>query len=351
MKIFDYLKEDDYEQLMFFQDNATGLKAIICVHNTTLGPALGGTRFWDYESEEDAIVDAIRLARGMTYKNSAAGLNAGGGKAVIIGDPQKIKSEELFRTYGRFVESLNGRFITGQDMNITLQDLAYIGSETDYIAGVAGKGGAPAPVTAFGVYRGLLAATKKVYGTEELKGKKVAVQGIGAVGYDVCKYLHKDGAELFVTDIVEENVKKAVEELGAKAVQKDEIYGLDCDIFVPCAMGAIINDNTIDQLKCKIIAGSANNQLAEERHGDTLGEKGILYVPDYVINSGGVINVYEELQGYDRDRAMARASAIYDAVTRIFEIAKRDNIPTYKAADKMAEERIQKISKINNIYI
>lgn len=350
MKIFDYLQEDDYEQLMFFQDKNSGLKAVICIHDTTLGPALGGTRFWNYQSDEEAVVDALRLSRGMTYKNAAAGLNAGGGKAVIIGDPKKIKTEELFRTYGKFVEGLNGRFITGQDMNITLQDIAYINEETNYVAGVAGKSGAPAPVTSLGVFRGILAAVKEVFASEDLTGKKVAVQGIGAVGFGLCKHLKEAGAILYVTDIVEENVKRAVDELGATAVGPDEIYSVDCDIFAPCAMGAIINDDTIHQLKCAIVAGSANNQLAETKHGDILQEKGILYIPDYVINSGGVINVYEELQGYDRDRAMGKASAIYDSVTRIIQIAKEENIPTYKAADKMAEERIAKMAKIKTIY-
>ncbi len=350
MKIFDYLQEDNYEQLIFFQSKDVGLKAIICIHNTALGPALGGTRLWNYQSEEEAIEDALRLARGMTYKNAAAGLNAGGGKAVIIGDPNKIKSEELFRTYGRFIEGLGGRFITGQDMNITLQDLAYMNEETDYLAGLEGKSGAPAPVTAFGVYRGILAATKEVYGSEELEGKKVAVQGLGAVGYQLCRHLNEAGAELYVTDIVEARVKDAVDEFGATAVGKEEIYGVDCDIFAPCAMGAVINDNTINQLKCRIIAGSANNQLADRKHGDLLMEKGILYIPDYVINSGGVINVYEELQGYNRERAMGRASAIFDSVTRLIEISKRDNIPTYLAADRMAEERIAKLAKLNSLY-
>ena len=335
---------------MFFQNKDVGLKVIICIHNTTLGPALGGTRFWNYQTEEEAIVDALRLARGMTYKNAAAGLNAGGGKAVIIGDPNKIKSEELFRTYGRFVEGLGGRFITGQDMNITLKDIAYINEETNYVAGVEGKSGAPAPVTAFGVYRGILATVKEVYGNEDLAGKKVAVQGIGAVGFGLCKHLKEAGAELYVTDIVEDNIKRAVDELGATAVGKDEIYGVDCDIFSPCAMGAIINDNTINDLKCKIVAGSANNQLADTKHGDLLKERGILYAPDYVINSGGVINVYEELHGYNRERAMARAAAVYDNVTKVIEISNRDNIPTYKAADRMAEERIAKLAKVNNIY-
>lgn len=352
MKIFDYLKEHDYEQLVFAQDEASGLKAIICIHDTTLGPALGGTRIYDYATEEEAIIDALRLARGMTYKNAAAGLNIGGGKAVIIGDPKKIKSEKLFRAFGRFVEGLNGRYITAQDMNMTPDDLAVIHEETDHVVGLEGKSGDPSPVTAFGVFKGILAAANEVYGTDDIRGKTVAVQGLGAVGYNVCKYLHEAGAKLYVADIVEASVNKAVEELGATAVAPNDIYAVDCDIFAPCAMGAIINDDTIKQLKCKIVAGSANNQLAEEvRHGDMLIEKGILYVPDFVINSGGVINVYEELKGYNEERAMRRAAAIYDSVNRTFEIAKEENIPTYMAADKMAEERIANIAKVNTIYL
>lgn len=351
MKTFDYLEKYDYEELVFIQDKATGLKAIICIHDTTVGPALGGTRVYNYATEEEAIEDALRLARGMTYKNAAAGLNIGGGKAVIIGDPKKVKTEALLRTFGRYVEGLNGRYITAQDMNMTPEDLAMIHEETDHVVGLEGKSGDPSPVTAFGVYRGILAAAKEAYGSDDLKGKKVAVQGLGAVGYNVCKYLHEAGAELYVTDIVEESVEKAVKELGATAVGLDEIYSVDCDIFAPCAMGAIINDETIEQLKCKVVAGSANNQLKEEKHGDMLAEEGIIYVPDFVINAGGVINVFEEMQGYNEDRAMRRASAIYDSVTRIFEIAKEENISNAHAADKLAEERIAAIAKLNTIYL
>lgn len=351
MKIFDYLEKYDYEQLVFCQDKNSGLKAIIGIHDTTLGPALGGTRIWDYESEEEAIIDVLRLAKGMTYKNSAAGLNLGGGKAVIIGDPAKIKSEELFRTFGRYIEGLSGRYITAEDMNTNTQDMAYINDETDYVAGLEGKSGNPSPVTAFGVYRGILAAVNEVYGSEDLEGKVVGVQGLGQVGYTVCKYLAEAGAKLYVTDIRKESIERAVNELGAIAVAPDEIYNLECDIFAPCAMGAIINDFTVEQLKCKIVAGSANNQLAEEKHGEMLKEKGILYVPDFVVNSGGVINVYEELQGYNKERAMKRASAIYDAVKRIIEISKKENIPTFKAAERMAEERIENISRVKSIFL
>ena len=351
MKIFDYLEKYDYEQLVFCQDKATGLKAIISIHDTTLGPALGGTRIWDYDTEEEAIIDSLRLARGMTYKNSAAGLNLGGGKTVIMGDPDKIKSEELFRAFGRFVEGLNGRYITAEDMNAGTQDMGYINDETDYVVGLEGKSGNPSPVTAFGVFRGILAAANEVYGSDDLTGKVVAVQGLGAVGFGVCKYLKEAGAELIVTDIRKESIEKAVNELGAKAVEPDHIYEADCDIFSPCAMGAVVNDFTIDKFKCKIVAGSANNQLAEEKHGDMLEEKDILYVPDYVINSGGVINVYEELKGYNEERAMSRASAIYDVVKRVIKISKEENMPTYKAADRMAEDRIAAMAKTNNIYL
>lgn len=351
VKIFDYLEKYDYEQLIFCQDRNSGLKAIIGIHDTTLGPALGGTRIWDYECEDDAIIDVLRLSKGMTYKNAAAGLNLGGGKAVIIGDPTKIKSEELFRAFGRYIEGLSGRYITAEDMNTTTQDMATINEETDYVVGLEGKSGNPSPVTAFGVYRGILAAVNEVYGSDDLTGKVVAVQGLGAVGYAVCEHLTNAGAKLYVTDIRKESIERAVNNLGATAVAPDEIYNVECDIFTPCAMGAIINDFTIEQLKCKIVAGSANNQLAEEKHGEMLRDKGILYVPDFVINSGGVINVYEEILGYNKERAMKRASAIYDAVKKVIEISKRDNVPTFKAAERMAEERIENIHRVNSIFL
>ena len=351
MKIFDYLEEYDYEQLVFCQDRKTGLKAIIGIHDTTLGPALGGTRIWNYESEEEAIIDVLRLSRGMTYKNAAAGLNLGGGKTVIIGDPTNIKSEELFRTFGRYIEGLSGRYITAEDMNTTTKDMSYINEETDFVAGLEGKSGNPSPVTAFGVFRGILAAANEVYGSDDLTDKVIAVQGLGAVGYTVCKYLVEAGAKLHVTDIRKESIQRAVDDFNATAVDPDEIYSVECDIFAPCAMGAVINDFTIEKLKCKIVAGSANNQLAEAKHGRMLKELGILYVPDFVINAGGVINVYEEIKGYNAERAMNRASAIYNSCKRIFEISKKENIPTYEAAEKMAEDRIAGMANVNTIYL
>lgn len=351
MKIFDYLEKYDYEQLVFCQDRATGLKAIIGIHDTTLGPALGGTRMWDYETEEEAIEDVLRLSRGMTYKNSAAGLNLGGGKAVIMGDATKIKSEELFRTFGRYVESLGGRYITAEDMNVGTKDMAYINDETEHCVGLEGKSGNPSPVTAFGVFKGIEAAAEEVFGSTDLNGMVIAVQGLGAVGYGVCEYLHNAGAKLIVTDIKKEFIDKAVNDFNATKVDPDEIYNVECDIFAPCAMGAIINDFTVEQLKCKIVAGSANNQLAEPKHGDMLAERGILYIPDYVINSGGVINVYEELKGYNAERAMSRASNIFNIVKQIIEISKNENIPTYEAADRMAEQRIEKIGKVQLKYL
>lgn len=353
MNLLNNMAEYDHEQVVFCQDKDTGLKAIIAIHDTTLGPALGGTRIWDYESEEEAIEDALRLSKGMTYKNAAAGLNLGGGKTVIMGDPKKIKSEELFRAFGRFVEGLNGRYFTAEDMNSTPQDMSYVNCETDYVVGLEGKSGNPSPVTAYGVFKGIEAAVNEVYGSDDLNGKTVAIQGLGAVGWPLAELLHKKGAKLVVTTIEEEVIAKAEKEFGARGVGIDEIYSVECDVFAPCARGAIINDETIDQLKCKIIAGSANNQLAESKHGDILQEKGILYVPDYVLNSGGVINVYDEILGrqYNKENAMANTSKIYGACKKVFEIAKRDSIPTYKAADRMAEERIASVGKLKSIYL
>jgi leucine dehydrogenase len=352
MDLFSKMEEYDYEQLILCQDKNTGLKAIIAIHDTTLGPALGGTRICEYESDEDAIEDALRLARGMTYKNAAAGLNLGGGKAVIIGDPKKIKSEALFRAFGRFVEGLNGRYITGEDMNATQQDASYINCETDYIVGLETGSGNPSPVTAYGVFKGIQAAVNEVFGSDDLTGKTVAIQGLGAVGRRLAERLHEAGAKLYVTTRDKAKIDKAVAELNATAVGPDEIYGVECDVFSPCARGAIINDKTIEKFKCKIIAGAANNQLAESRHGDMLHEKGILYVPDYIINSGGVINIIDDISGreYNRENAMKNTARIYDSCKKVFEIAKRDNIPTYKAADIMAEERIAAVRKIKKIY-
>ncbi len=354
MKIFEYLERYNYEQLVFCQDENSGLKAIIAIHDTTLGPALGGTRMWTYNTEEDAIIDALRLARGMTYKAAAAGLNLGGGKTVIIGDPKKDKSEELFRAFGRFIQGLNGRYITAEDVGTTVADMDLIHQETDYVTGVSpafGSSGNPSPVTAYGVYRGMKAAAKVAYGSDNLSGKVIAVQGVGNVAYNLCKHLHEEGADLIVTDINEENVKRAVNDFGAKSVGVNEIFNVDCDIFSPCALGAIINDDTIPLLKAKVIAGAANNQLKEERHGDIINEMGIVYAPDYVINAGGLINVADELQGYNRERALKKVESIYDNILKVFEISERDGIPSYKAADKMAEERIASVAKSRKTFL
>ncbi|EKN63149.1 glutamate dehydrogenase/leucine dehydrogenase [Schinkia azotoformans MEV2011] len=346
MEIFNYMEKYDYEQLVFCQDKQSGLKAIICIHDTTLGPALGGTRMWTYESEEAAIEDALRLGKGMTYKNAAAGLNLGGGKTVIIGDPRKDKNEAMFRAFGRYVQGLNGRYITAEDVGTTVADMDLIHEETDYVTGISpafGSSGNPSPVTAYGVYRGMKAAAKEAFGTDSLEGKTISVQGVGSVAYTLCEYLNKEGANLIVTDINKEAVQRAVQEFGAKAVDPSDIYSVDCDIYSPCALGATINDTTIPQLKAKVIAGSANNQLKDERHGDRLHELGIVYAPDYVINAGGVINVADELYGYNRDRAMKKVEMIYDNIAKVIEISKRDGIPTYKAADRLAEERIERM--------
>jgi leucine dehydrogenase len=354
MKIFDYLEKYDYEQLVICQDRTSGLKAIICIHDTTLGPALGGTRMWNYESEEDAILDALRLAKGMTYKNAAAGLNLGGGKTVIMGDSRTQKSEELFRAFGRYVQSLNGRYITAEDVGTTVRDMDWVHLETEFVTGVSssyGASGDPSPMTARGVWRGMKAAAKEAYGSDSLNGKTIAIQGLGHVGYYLAKHLHEEGAKLIVTDIQDDVIKRVVDEMGATAVGSEEIFGVEADIFAPCAMGAVINDETIPQFKFKIIAGAANNVLKEERHGDKLHELGIIYAPDYVINAGGVINVADELEGYNYERALNKVEMVYDNVAKVIEIAKRDNIPTYKAADRMAEERIEKIGRVRSNYL
>ena len=346
MEIFTYMGKYDYEQLVFCQDQNSGLKAIIAIHDTTLGPALGGTRMWTYKSEAEAIEDALRLAKGMTYKNAAAGLNLGGGKTVIIGDPKKDKNPELFRAFGRYIQGLNGRYITAEDVGTTVQDMDLIHLETDFVTGISpefGSSGNPSPVTALGIYKGMKAAAMEAFGNDSLEGKTVAVQGIGNVAFTLCEHLHAEGANLIVTDINKEAVDRAVQAFGAKAVDPDDIYGVDCDIYAPCALGATINDETIPQLKAKVIAGSANNQLKSTEHGDIIHELGIVYAPDYVINSGGVINVADELNGYNSSRALKNVESIYGILLKIFAISKRDNIPTYVAADRMAEERIASV--------
>ncbi|MCQ6273761.1 branched-chain amino acid dehydrogenase [Bacillus sp. V3B] len=354
MELFKYMETYDYEQLVFCQDRQSGLKAIIAIHDTTLGPALGGTRMWTYESEEAAVEDALRLARGMTYKNAAAGLNLGGGKTVIMGDPRKDKSEELFRAFGRYIQGLNGRYITAEDVGTTVEDMDIIHEETNFVTGISpayGSSGNPSPVTAYGVYRGMKAAAKAAFGTDSLEGKVIAIQGIGNVAYSLCHHLHNEGAKLVVTDINKEAVQRAVEEFCATVVQPDEIYGVECDIYAPCALGATINDRTIPQFKAKVIAGSANNQLKDPKHGDRIHEMGIVYAPDYVINAGGVINVADEMYGYNSERALKKVETIYNNIEKVLAISKRDHIPTHVAADRMAEERIHKLRNSRSQFL
>lgn len=342
-------KYGDHEQVVFCRDKDSGLKAIIAIHNTALGPALGGTRMWDYQSDEEALVDVLRLSRGMTYKAACAGLNLGGGKAVIIGDPKKIKSEALFRSFGQYVNSLNGRYITAEDVGTTVKDMGHVFAETRWVTGISpalGGSGDPSPLTARGVLHGIKASAKEKFGTEDLTGMHIAVQGLGKVGYYLCEYLNNEGAKLSVADIDSESVERAQQELGAKVVSPNEILFTDCDILAPCAMGAVINDDTINKLNTKVIAGAANNILKEARHGDILHEKGILYAPDYVANAGGLMNVFVELEGYSSERALERTETIYDNLLEIFKISKEENIPTYQAADRMAERRVESIGRL-----
>ena len=346
MKLFDTIAEMGHEQLVLCQDRASGYRGIVAIHSTTLGPALGGTRFWNYASDEDAIVDALRLARGMTYKNAVAGLNLGGGKSVIIGDNKTALREMIFRAHGRFVESLGGRYITAEDVGTSTADMDYVHMETDYVSGLAGRSGDPSPVTAHGVFRAIQASAKERWGSDDLSNRTVAVQGCGHVGYYLAKELHETGAKLVVTDIDAERVKRAVSEFSARAVLPDEIYAVQADIFAPCALGAIINDKTIPQLRVEIVAGAANNQLLEERHGDELEARNIMYAPDYVANAGGVINVYSELAGWTSARSFRKADEIYYTILKVFEIAKTEKIPTYLAADRLAEQRIHAVGSM-----
>ncbi|MBW4084403.1 Glu/Leu/Phe/Val dehydrogenase [Paenibacillus sp. S150] len=354
MELFAAMERDDYEELLFCQDKASGLKAIIAIHDTTLGPALGGTRMWTYASEEDAIVDALRLSKGMTYKNAVAGLNLGGGKTVIIGDPHKDKNEAMFRAFGRYIQGLNGRYITAEDVGTTEADMDIIHQETDYVTGISatyGSSGNPSPATAFGVYQGMKAAAKAAFGSDSLEGKTVAVQGVGNVSFTLCQYLHEEGARLIVTDISKEAVHRAVEAYGAAAVDPADIISVKSDIYAPCALGATINDASLPLLKAKVVAGAANNQLKEPRHGDALHEMGIVYAPDYVINAGGVINIADELNGYNKDRAYKQIAKIYDSITRILEISRTSGIPAYAAADHLAQERISLLKNSRSTFL
>ncbi|MDX1447324.1 Glu/Leu/Phe/Val dehydrogenase dimerization domain-containing protein [Lishizhenia sp.] len=336
-----------HEQLLFCNDNATGLKAIIAVHNTVLGPALGGTRMWMYNNEMEALNDVLRLSRGMTYKNSISGLNLGGGKAVIIGDSKSMKSEALFRRFGKFVNSLAGKYITAEDVGINPQDMSWVNMETEHVAGLPGRSGDPSPVTAYGTFMGMKACAKEQFGSDNLAGKTVAVQGVGHVGEYLVKHLTEENANVVITDINQDALARISKEYGATVVGLDEIYDVDMDIYAPCALGATVNDATLERLKCSIIAGAANNQLADENvHGEIVRQKGIIYAPDYALNAGGVINCYSEVKGLSSEWAMSKAEDIYSTILNIVKRSSSENTPTFAIANKMAEERIQSIGKV-----
>jgi len=341
----------NHEEVLFCNDNATGLKAIIAIHNTVLGPGLGGCRIWKYTKEEEAFNDVMRLSRGMTYKASVAGLNLGGAKAVIIGDAKTMKTEALMRRFGRFIDDLGGKYITAEDVNSNSRDMEYIRMETRHVTGLPkhmGGSGDPSPVTAYGVWLGMKAAANEKWGSDSLSGKKVAVQGIGNVGESLVKHLTEEGAKVYISDINQDKLKEVANNYKAEVVDADKMFDLDIDIYAPCALGATLNTENINRLKCSVIAGAANNQLAEEKiHGEMLLKKGVLYAPDFVINAGGLINVYSELSGnYNREYAISKADTIYQITKEIFHISATEKIPTYLAANRLAERRIEAIGKM-----
>lgn len=348
--VFEHMQQMGHEQVVFCQDPHSGLTAIIAIHNTTLGPALGGTRLWKYNNHEEGIVDALRLSRGMTYKAAISGLNLGGGKAVIIADPA-MKSEALWRRYGKFVNSLNGKYITAEDVNTSARDMEYISLETKHVTGVPeymGGSGDPSPFTAYGVYIGMKASAKKAWGNDSLVGKKVLVQGVGHVGQYLVGHLVKEGAKVFITDIDAAKIKQTVDQhRNVEVVDGKGIFDLDIDIYAPCALGATVNDESISKLKAKVIAGAANNQLADEDiHGPALVKKGIIYTPDFLINAGGLINVAAELEVYNADRVRGNVEKIYDRTLEIHELSDREGIHTQAAAMKIAEKRLTDIANV-----
>jgi len=353
--VIESMQAGGHEQVAHFYDRETGLRAIVAIHNTYLGPALGGTRMWNYSNEQEALTDVLRLSRGMTYKAAITGLNLGGGKAVIIGDARTQKTEAMMRRFGKFVNGLGGRYITAEDVNIGTRDMEYIAMETDYVTGLPeamGGGGDPSPVTAYGVYLGMKASAKEVFGNDSLNGKKILVQGVGKVGHSLVNYLVKEGAIVYINDISSDNVKSVTAaNPSVKFAEASSMFDLDIDIYAPCALGASVNDDSLSRLKCSIISGAANNQLADEMiHGMMCSTKGILYAPDFLINAGGLINVSEELGTYNRERAMTKTEHIYHAALNVFNIAKEQDIPTIEAAKRIAEKRIEEVGKIKLSY-
>ena len=353
LSVFSELGQE-YEEVVHFHDATSGLKAIVAIHSTALGPSLGGTRFYPFPSEQDALRDVLRLARGMTYKAAAAGLDLGGGKAVIIGDPQRNRSEALFRSYGRFIESLGGRYITAEDVGTSREDMDVIRKETRWVTGVSkrlGGSGDPSPVTAYGVFHGIRACAEEALRASSLEGVRIVVQGVGKVGFHVAKHLAEAGARVSVADVDVDAVARAVKELGVETVEPEKAHAVECEIFAPCALGAAIRDDTIPELKCRVVAGAANNQLERPEHADALAELGILYAPDFVINSGGLMNVADELIGYDRDRVMGRVEAIHRTLREIFQRAQLGGIPPAEAATRIAEDRIRAVGRVRLLYL
>jgi leucine dehydrogenase len=353
LSVFSELGQE-YEEVVHFHDPASGLRAIVAIHSTALGPALGGTRFYPFPSEEDALRDVLRLARGMTYKAAAAGLDLGGGKAVILGDPSRVKSEELFRAYGRYIESLGGRYITAEDVGTSREDMDIIRRETRWVTGVSkrlGGSGDPSPVTAYGVFQGLRACAEEALRTTSLEEVRIVVSGVGKVGFHLVKHLTEAGADVRVADVDVDAVGRAVNAFGVETVEPEKSHAQECDIFAPCALGGAIRDDTIPELKCKVVAGAANNQLARPEHADALADLGILYAPDFVINSGGLMNVADELFGYDRDRAMSRVEGIYRTLREIFQRARLEGITPAEAANRMAEDRMRGVSRVRLLYL
>lgn len=354
MNKFDYMEKYGYEQLVYFHDKHTGLKGVTVIHDTTLGPALGGTRIWNYESEDAAVTDCLRLARGMTYKNACAGLPLGGGKTVIIGDANTCKSEAYFRAFGRYVQSLNGRYITAEDVNTSTKDMSYIHMETDHVVGLEGKSGNPSPITALGAFHGIRASLKYVYGEDDISKHTFAVQGAGQTGYYLINFLLEHKAKkVYFSEISPKHIDRMKREHPeVEFIEPNDFFKADVDVLSPCALGAALNDNTIPQIKAKIIAGTANNVLAdEEKHGQMIKDRGILYAPDFVINAGGVINVYHEIIGYDKNVVMKDVELIYDRLIAIFKISDEQNVHTQSAAKVFAENRIASVAKVRSNYI
>jgi leucine dehydrogenase len=351
--VFGAMSRMDHENLVFCHDSASGLMALIAIHSTVLGPALGGTRFWQYSSELDAVQDALRLSRGMTFKAAITGINLGGGKAVILGNSRTDKSEALWRRYGRFIESLGGKYITAEDVGTATKDMEYVAMETAHVTGKPawmGGGGDPSPVTAYGVYMGMKAGLKEATGSDSCNGKVVAVEGAGHVGSYLVEYLRKEGATVYVSDIAEDKVQRLCAETGAKPIGTEALYDLDMDVYAPCALGATLHEESIERLKCQVVAGAANNQLAvESLHAQALKDKGILYCPDFLINAGGLINCYIEYLGqYQRDHAMELTEAIYERTLDIFRTASADGTTTHQAALDLAQARIDAVATLKS---